>query len=125
MRQSSIPTTQRPEIGQQSAPTLHYGGPWLRGAGGRHADSVFNGCSQCQCHGHSEHVDDPHLGLFWLQFTAGGSGSGWNLIGNPYTCGLDWSTVSLTNVNSAFYIWDPATTTYKYYSGAGLLLPSR
>ena len=50
---------------------------------------------------------------------AGGSGSGWNLIGNPYTCGLDWSTVSLTNVNSAFYIWDPATTSYKYYSGAG------
>ena len=39
------------------------------GAGGRLADSVFNGCSQCQCHGHSEHVDDPHLGLFWFQFT--------------------------------------------------------
>jgi len=49
---------------------------------------------------------------------AGGSGSGWNLIGNPYTCGLDWSTVSLTNVHSAFYIWDPATPGYKYYSPA-------
>jgi hypothetical protein len=53
-----------------------------------------------------------------------GSGTGWNLIGNPYTCGLDWSTVlPLTNVNSAFYIWDPAGSgSYKYYSpSAGTL----
>jgi len=59
------------------------------------------------------------LGYFGSNSLAGGSGTGWNLIGNPYTCGLDWSTVSLTYVNSAFYIWDPATTSYKYYSGAG------
>lgn len=56
---------------------------------------------------------------------AGGSGSGWNLIGNPYTCGLDWSTVtgSLTNVNPAFYVWDPSTSTYKYYSAGGISSP--
>lgn len=54
---------------------------------------------------------------------AGGSGSGWNLIGNPYTCGLDWSSVSLTNVNSAFYVWDPSTTSYKYYSAGGISSP--
>jgi len=45
----------------------------------------------------------------------GGSGNGWNLIGNPYTCGLDWTGVTKTNVNDAFYIWDAATSTYKYY----------
>ena len=56
---------------------------------------------------------------------AGGSGSGWNLIGNPYTCGLDWSTItgSLTNVNPAFYVWDPSTSTYKYYSAGGISSP--
>lgn len=54
---------------------------------------------------------------------AGGSGSGWNLIGNPYTCGLDWSSVSLTNVNSAFYVWDPSDSTYKYYSAGGISSP--
>ena len=58
------------------------------------------------------------LGYFGSNSLAGGSGTGWNLIGNPYTCGLDWSTVSLTNVHSAFYIWDPATPSYKYYSPA-------
>ena len=46
---------------------------------------------------------------------SGGSGNGWNLIGNPYTCGLDWSSVSLNNVNDAFYIWDPSSSTYLYY----------
>lgn len=46
---------------------------------------------------------------------AGGSGNGWNLIGNPYTCGLDWTGVTKNSVNDAFYIWDPATSTYKYY----------
>ena len=60
------------------------------------------------------------LGYFGSNSLAGGSGTGWNLIGNPYTCGLDWSTVSLTNVNSAFYIWDPSTTSYKYYSTGGI-----
>jgi hypothetical protein len=60
------------------------------------------------------------LGYFASNSLAGGSGTGWNLIGNPYTCGLNWSTVSLTNVNSAFYIWDPSTTSYKYYSTGGI-----
>jgi len=48
---------------------------------------------------------------------AGGSGAGWNLIGNPYTCGLDWAsnTITKTNVNNAIYIWDPGSSTYKYY----------
>lgn len=46
---------------------------------------------------------------------AGGSGSGWNLIGNPYTCGLDWNTVAKTHVNNAIYVWDPASTSYRYY----------
>jgi hypothetical protein len=52
-----------------------------------------------------------------------GSGTGWNLIGNPYTCGLDWSTVTLTNVNAAFYVWDPSTSSYKYYSAGGISSP--
>ena len=50
----------------------------------------------------------------------GGSGSGWNLIGNPYTCGLDWTSVTKTNVNNAFYVWDASNGTYQYYSGSAL-----
>ena len=47
---------------------------------------------------------------------SGGSGNGWNLIGNPYTCGLDWSSVTKNNVNDAFYVWDPSTGSYQYYA---------
>jgi hypothetical protein len=64
-----------------------------------------------------------NLGYFGSNSLAGGSGTGWNLIGNPYTCSLDWSTVSLTNVTSAFYIWDEATSAYKYYSAGGISSP--
>lgn len=50
---------------------------------------------------------------------ANGSGTGWNLVGNPYTCSLDWTAMTKTDVNDAYYVWDPATSLYKYYaSGA-------
>lgn len=59
------------------------------------------------------------LGFASTQAT-GGSGSGWNLVGNPYTCGLDWNAVTKTNVNNAYYVWDPATSKYQYYSTSAL-----
>lgn len=47
---------------------------------------------------------------------AGGSGSGWNLIGNPYTCSLDWSSVTKPGaLNDAIYIWDPNDSKYNYW----------
>lgn len=51
-----------------------------------------------------------------------GSGSGWNLIGNPYTCSLNWTSVTITktNVNNAYYVWDASAGTYQYYSGSAL-----
>ena len=54
----------------------------------------------------------------------GGSGAGWNLIGNPYTSALDWSSVTLSNVNNAFYIWDDANTAYVYYAPGASPAPS-
>ncbi len=57
----------------------------------------------------------------------GGSGSGWNLIGNPYPCGLDWNSVITTNpgqnVNNALYIWDAVDANYHYYVN-GILPPA-
>ena len=49
-----------------------------------------------------------------------GSNDGWNLIANPFTCALDWTTITEVNVNDAFYIFDPSTSGYKSYSTGGI-----
>jgi hypothetical protein len=53
---------------------------------------------------------------------AGGSGSGWNLVGNPFTCNLDFSALKNSNsgISNAYYVWDPTAASgagvYKYYA---------
>jgi len=66
-----------------------------------------------------------------ITYTTGG-GTGWNLVGNPYPCTIDWdlikaqgSTSDYNNINDAVYIWHPLNTNYlsggytSYVSGIG------
>lgn len=47
-----------------------------------------------------------------------GEGYGWNLVGNPYPCTIDWNTgITKTNIGTAFYIWDPVAGSYASYNG--------
>ena len=51
---------------------------------------------------------------------SGASDNGWNLIGNPYSATLDWSSVSVgSNVNGAVYVWDPSNSQYMSWTSAG------
>ncbi len=53
--------------------------------------------------------------------------SGWNLIGNPFPCGLNWngnSDWNLTNLDATVWIWDPIAgnhKTWNYSTGIGTL----
>ncbi len=72
---------------------------------------------------------------FSLSYTDSGSGAvnqngvttdwdvfeGWNLIGNPFSCAIDWSKVSLNNVDDVIYYYDGTSQNYKYY-GTGTAL---
>ena len=65
--------------------------------------------------------------------SANGSGLGWHLIGNPYTCSVDWFTWrnGLSSINAAMYRWDPSlgggnggyVTTTPVSSGTALIAP--
>jgi len=48
---------------------------------------------------------------------------GWNLVGNPYPCSIDWNAGSgwtRTNVNNAIYMHVNASTWASYVGGAGI-----
>ena len=47
---------------------------------------------------------------------------GWNLVGNPYPCTIDWGSggVSRTNIDNAIYLYDDANTRWtSYVNGVG------
>jgi hypothetical protein len=48
---------------------------------------------------------------------------GWNLLGNPFTCGMDFRFLSRTNVDPYFSVWDPRLNAgqggYKFFSYVG------
>ncbi len=49
------------------------------------------------------------------------SGNGWNLIGNPFPCALDWSSVSAGITTGTAYVWDNNSGGYKYSGSPGTL----
>ncbi len=61
----------------------------------------------------------------WNQFTDPLQQEGWNLIGNPFNCALDFKELMLqstssSTINDAFYTWDLNQGSYIAYSPAGI-----
>jgi hypothetical protein len=63
-----------------------------------------------------------------LAYTGTGTGTnyavrGFNMIGNPYPCTIDWETVNsggitVTNINPTVYVFNPVTNQYDTYSSS-------
>jgi len=51
--------------------------------------------------------------------SAGASEDGWEMVGNPYPCPIDWQDAgwTKTNMNDATYIWDPQNGQYATFVG--------
>ena len=50
------------------------------------------------------------------------NGAGWNFLANPYPENLKWSSITANfgafNINGSYYVWDAATSNYKFHDGA-------
>jgi hypothetical protein len=73
-----------------------------------------------------------HTGTFNfpLNYTNSGDSAndGWNLVGNPYACAIDWDSVgwTKTNIDSAIYVWNPDENQFaSYVNGIGTFNGSR
>lgn len=58
-----------------------------------------------------------------------GTGSGYNLLANPYPCPISWSTLynnqsNATVVGSTYYVWSPNTQAYSQCDDQGVSVPS-
>lgn len=55
---------------------------------------------------------------FNISYTAS-NGEGWNLVGNPYPCDINWDNVgwNKTNVDNTIWIYNPTTNNYATYNG--------
>jgi len=65
--------------------------------------------------------------VYPLSYTAtSGVQAGYNLVGNPYSTALDWTSATgfdKSNITGAIYIWNDATTQYGTSNGTVALLP--
>ncbi len=46
---------------------------------------------------------------------------GWNLIGNPYPCPVDWNNLTKTGIEPFYYSLNPATGSYEAMDGSALI----
>lgn len=53
--------------------------------------------------------------------TGNPSDDGWNLVGNPYPCPIDWTALTQSNLSSFYYILDPSTGSYVADNGANTI----
>lgn len=44
-------------------------------------------------------------------------GLGWNLVGNPFTASIDWSQITLNDVDNSFWLWLNESGIYGTYNG--------
>ena len=90
-------------------------GPWTVEMSGDPITFVSNSLQYSEVDGHT-----------WQSFRDMSQTNGWNMVANPFTAALDYSSINRTNINNGFYIWETngnGHDRYVGYSGAGIAEP--
>lgn len=102
-------------MGMTSASAMGAGKGYMVYFGGTAPNTGVNGTTVSTNVVFSGTPNNSNVTVSGLANGSGSSGSGWSVVGNPFNSGITFDSLSRTNIDNAYYIWDATAGTWASY----------
>jgi hypothetical protein len=102
-------------MGMTSASAMGAGKGYMVYFGGTAPNTGVNGTTVSTNVVFSGTPNNSNVTVSGLANGSGSSGSGWSVVGNPFNSGITFDSLTRTNIDNAYYIWDATAGTWASY----------